>query len=286
VVHITWANSTYDGTANAATATVSGVVADGDLLPHPSFVYYAGPDTTGSPLTGAPTNAGDYTVKVTFEGNGNYNGSSDTKQISIAKAASTTVVTCPASVTYTGSAQTPCTAQVTGDGGLSQSLAVITYTNNTAVGTGTASASAAYAGDSNHNSSSNSQKFSIVYGYGEVQFLQPINGTAHNLSMNPDVSTFKAGSTVPVKVQVVLPNGTIVHPASATWLTPQQGSATTQPVDETVYSDPVMSGATYVWGGQFFQYNWGTPKTGGGHYWLIGVKLDDGQSYTVYISLR
>jgi hypothetical protein len=102
------------------------------------------------------------------------------------------------------------------------------------------------------------------------------------------VSTFKAGSTVPVKVQVKLPNGTIVHPASAVWLTPQKGGSTAQAVDETVYTDPASSGVNFGWdsSGLFYQYNWGTPKTGGGFYYLIGVKLDDGQTYTVYISLR
>src|SRR5204863_7040476 len=66
----------------------------------------------------------------------------------IYKANSTTVVTCPTtSLTYTGSALTPCTALVTGAGGLSQSLSV-SYSNNT--NAGTAAASASFAGDANH----------------------------------------------------------------------------------------------------------------------------------------
>ena len=142
--------------------------------------------------------------------------------------------------------------------------------------------------DSRGNSASGSFKVSVVYGGAAVRFLQPINGTAHTLSANPDVSTFKAGSTVPVKVQVVLANGTVVQPASAMWITPQKGAATTQPVDETVYDNPATSGASYLWNAtdRFHQYNWGSPKNGAGFYWLIGVKLDDGQVYKVYISLR
>src|SRR5207253_127014 len=69
-----------------------------------------------------------------------------------------TAVTCPASVTYTGAAQEPCTASVTGAGGLSQSLTV-SYLNNTAAGTATASAS--FAGDANHTASSDSKTFTI-----------------------------------------------------------------------------------------------------------------------------
>jgi hypothetical protein len=188
-------------------------------------------------------------------------------------------------VIYDASAKTPCTVSVTGAGGLSLTPTP-TYSNNTNAGTATAAAAYTFTGDANHTGSNDSQTFSIIYGQSEVQFLQPINGTAHTQSTG--VSTFKAGSTVPVKVQVKLPNGTVIQPASAQWITPQKGGATTQPVDTTVYSDPSTSGVNYVWDpvGQFYQYNWGTPKNGSGYYWLIGVKLDDGQTYTVYISLK
>jgi hypothetical protein len=105
-------------------------------------------------------------------------------------------VTCPASVTYTGSALEPCTASVTGAGGLNQSLAV-SYVNNVV---GLATASADYAGDPNHQPSSDSESFLIVYSTGLClgspghQILQPIN---------PDGSSvFKQGSTVPAKFRV------------------------------------------------------------------------------------
>src|SRR5205807_4183821 len=57
-VHITWADSTYDATANPATATASGVAADGTLSPTPALAYYPGATATGTPLAGAPTDAG------------------------------------------------------------------------------------------------------------------------------------------------------------------------------------------------------------------------------------
>jgi hypothetical protein len=232
----------------------------------------------------SPVNAGSYDLQATLS-NDNYEAPAITGTLTIDEATSVVTVTCPtATQTYTGSAQTPCTAKAAGAGNLSVTLTP-TYTNNII---GTATASATYVGDANHTGSGGSKTFLIAYGYGEVQFLQPINGTAHNLSTNPDVSTFKAGSTVPVKVQVKLPDGTIVHPASAMWLTPQKGGATSQTVDETVYSVPASSGSNFTWDptNLDYQYNWGTPKNGAGYYWLIGVKLDDGQTYTVYISLR
>src|ERR1019366_7108390 len=72
--------------------------------------------------------------------------------------ATTVSLSCPASVVYSGLAQTPCTATVTGPGGFSQTLTV-SYTNNTNAGTATASAS--FAGDTKHAASSNSGSFAI-----------------------------------------------------------------------------------------------------------------------------
>src|SRR5204862_99580 len=80
-VAITWADSTYNSSPNAATATVSGVAIDGDLLPHPTFEYYTGSAAglAGSGTPVAPTAAGTYTLRDALPIYGNYNGSSATK---------------------------------------------------------------------------------------------------------------------------------------------------------------------------------------------------------------
>ena len=89
----------------------------------------------------------------------NYNAAPDVpRTFTIGQASSTTVVTCPASVTYDGSPQTPCTVAVTGAGGLSLTPTA-SYSNNTAVGTATASYT--FAGDANHSGSSDSKTFAI-----------------------------------------------------------------------------------------------------------------------------
>src|SRR5439155_1235378 len=120
----------------------------------PSVTYDGAPQTPCSAtVTGAGglsqsltvsysnnTNAGTATASASFGGDANHNGSSDSKTFTIDQASSTTTVTCPASVTYTGAAQTPCTASVTGAGGLNQVLTV-NYANNVNAGTATASAS-------------------------------------------------------------------------------------------------------------------------------------------------
>jgi hypothetical protein len=118
-------------------------------------------------------------------------------------------------------------------------------------------------------------------------FLQPINDTAHQIGMN--TSIFKAGSTVPAKFVLKRHDGTIVQATNLPlWITPVRGGQTTDPVDETQYTDQANTGATYRWDstGQQYIYNWGSPKSGAGYYWRIGVTLDDGMTYFVNIGLR
>jgi YDG domain/Bacterial Ig-like domain (group 3) len=109
-------------------------------------------------------NADTYTIQVAYSGGTGFNASANATQtptptLIVNRASSTTTVTCPASVVYDGSAQEPCSASVTGAGGLNQPLTV-NYSNNR--NAGTASASASYAGDANHNGSSDSQTFTIA----------------------------------------------------------------------------------------------------------------------------
>jgi hypothetical protein len=139
------ATVTYNGSAQApCSATVTG---DGGL-------------TQSAPVSYSNNiNAGPASATATYAGDPNHTASDGSMTFTIGLALSATMVTCPTtSVTFTGSAQAPCTATATGDGGLSQSLPV-SYTNNTAAGT--ASASASYAGDANHVPSSASTTFAI-----------------------------------------------------------------------------------------------------------------------------
>ena len=94
--------------------------------------------------------AGTCSITASQAGDADWNAAAPmvTQMFQVTLATSTTVVTCPASVVYDGTAQTPCTVSVTGAGGLSLSPTPI-YTLNTDVGTATASYT--YAGDANHS---------------------------------------------------------------------------------------------------------------------------------------
>ena len=104
--------------------------------------------------------AGMATASATYPGDANHEVSSDSASFAIAKAASLVTVACPSSVTYSGSAQTPCSASVSGAGGLDAPVSPVTYVDN--VNAGTATASASYPGDANHEGSSDSATFEIA----------------------------------------------------------------------------------------------------------------------------
>ena len=135
---------TYDGTAQTP---CTAEVAIPGFPPAPIAVFYT-----------ANTNAGTATASASFAGSSSYNPSSDSTTFVIGKATSTTVVACPVSVSYTGSALEPCSVAVTGVGGLSLTPDPV-YADNTDAGTATASYT--FAGDANHLGSTDSTEFEI-----------------------------------------------------------------------------------------------------------------------------
>ena len=154
------ANITYGDATPNITYGSSPTINAGDWLTLPTCgVYTDGTYTTAVTGTAA---AGTYVTHCS--GGSISTGVLDLVDGSlvVAKAASSTVITCPTSATYTGSALTPCTAAVTGAGGLNLT-ATPTYVNNVAVGTATASYT--YPGDADHTSSTGSANFSIVAHY-------------------------------------------------------------------------------------------------------------------------
>ncbi len=143
-------------------------------------------------------------------------------------------MTCPANVTYTGSALTPCNVAVTGVGGLSLAPTP-TYLNNIV---GLATASYTYAGDANHLGSSGSKTFLILYasaglcdGEAGHQILQPINADGS--------SVFKNGSTVPAKFRVCDGSGHSIGTPGLVLSFFNTGTsiAGSVPIDESIYSN-------------------------------------------------
>ncbi len=104
--------------------------------------------------------AGTCTVDANQAGNADWNPAPQVaRSFVVGKGDTVTVVTCaPGPFTYTGAPQTPCTAVVTGPGGLNQPVTV-DYLANTDAGTATANAD--YPGDANYNASTDTATFAI-----------------------------------------------------------------------------------------------------------------------------
>ena len=203
-------DATYDGSPHGGTATANGAGGLNQSVP----VTYAGRNgTTYGPSTTAPAGAGDYTASASFAGDANHLASSGAKDYTIAKAASVTAVSCPASVTYSGSTQTPCTATVTGAGGLSQSLSV-SYSNNT--NAGTASANASYAGDDNHLPSSDSKTFEIQKAPSTTTITCPASVTYSGSAQEPCSATASGAGGLNQAVTVTYADNVNAGTATAT----------------------------------------------------------------------
>ena len=196
----------------AVTATAGSYSGAPDGSAHaPSVCAVTGSYTVGLSCTNNPASVGPGTgsgtvTPVVTGGTANFNITLVNGTWSIATGSTTstaTTVNCPASVAYSGAALAPCTATVTGAGGLSQTLTV-SYTNNTNVGTATASAS--YAGNTTYAASSNSATFTIAQASQSINFTQPASPVIYGVSPialsatggasgMPVVFTIDAGST-------------------------------------------------------------------------------------------
>jgi hypothetical protein len=188
---ITFTGNTLDITQAAATVTAGNGTKvfgtpDGPITASASG-FLAADGITVSATRAPGENVGSYVTTATATGAAltNYNVTFVTGLFTITPATSKVTVTCPASVTFTGSPLTPCTATFATTDGLSGALTV-TYTNNTAIGTATASAT--YAGDANHSGSTGTSSFAI---------------TAPFVIVNPGPQVNTEGDKVELVIQVV-----------------------------------------------------------------------------------
>jgi hypothetical protein len=283
-----------DGSApnapNATTDPLNPVANSGGFFKDSVKVTYGGSADVG------PSGIADYTTDQTFSTTGthDYSGTATdnagnvstatTGQVKVdADAPKVGFTGCPTSVLLHSTQNVTVAASDVGSGLVSDPSGQIALDTNSV---GPQSKTITVEDKVGHTTKSETCNYNVNYNFGG--FLQPINDTAHDLSGNPNVSTFKAGSTVPVKFKLTDANGNTVQAGSAQWITPQKLTATSQAVDEATYSDPATAGNLYKWDSTAQQsiYNWSTKGLPSGFYYKIGVKLDDGQTYYTYISLR
>ncbi|MHA6523527.1 hypothetical protein [Tessaracoccus sp. G1721] len=163
-------------------------------------------------------NVGTATASASWAGDVNHTGSSGTGTFVITKAASTVAVTCPSSpLTYTGSAQMPCTAKATGPGMTDLPLTV-TYSAN--VNAGTATASASWPGSANLSGSNGSAIFQIAKAPSATTVTCTAGPHVYDGAAKTPctaVAMRVGGSTVPVAVAYTGNVDAGTAGASATW---------------------------------------------------------------------
>jgi hypothetical protein len=241
-VAVTYANNINVGTANASATFGGDANHDGSTASSTFAITKAGSTTvvscpvsetyTGAAITACTAtvagagglnesvavtytnniNVGTANASATFGGDANHDGSTASATFAITKAASTTVVTCPVSETYTGAAITACTATVTGAGSLNEPVAV-TYTNN--VNVGTANASAAFAGDANHDGSTASSTFAITKAGSTTVVTCPVSETYTGAAITTCTATVTGAGSLNEPVAVTYTNNINVGTANA-----------------------------------------------------------------------
>lgn len=169
---------TYNGSPQAATASLAGASGTPSSTLESvglTLTYYAGSTITGSPLSGAPTNAGTYTAVASFAGSTNYAPGKSFVIFTITRATPTVAVVNNGGL-FSG-APYPAVATVTGVNTSPNStlegvgVTITYYSGSTASGTplagpptaiGTYTAVASFAGSNNHLAADDTVTFAIT----------------------------------------------------------------------------------------------------------------------------
>ena len=89
-----------------------------------------------------------------------------------------------------------------------------------------------------------------------------------------------------MKFQLKDATGKLVQSANAPlWLVPLKIEGT-PPLSFSEDYPFQTTGATYTWRKNLYQYDWSTKKYPARTIWLLGVKLDDGKTYYVFVYLK
>lgn len=217
------------------------------------------------------TDAGNATATASWAGDSNHVGSSAGGGFEITKAPTQVAVTCPTTpIPFTGSAIEPCSAWVTGAGGLDKAVSPVTYGANTLAGTATASAT--YPGDANHLAGEGSATFAIE-AWKLNGFYKPVDMGATMLNI------VKGGSTVPLKFAVLAGTTEVTELAKLSAVFVVKG-VSCDPTDAT--SDDLLTttgGTTLRYDATAHQWiqNWQTPKTVGKCYTVVMTTADGSQ---------
>lgn len=142
-----------------------------------------------------------------------------------------------------------------------------------------------WASDNAGNTTSTTVSYQVIYDF--EGFFSPVIDCINNFCEGFDLSLIKPGSTVPLKFQLKDANGNIVRTASdPLWLEPIRFDSPPPGWNPSDYEFQVTS-SPFAWkrGTRQYVYDWSTKGLPVPTIWLVGVKLDDGMTYSVFIAL-
>jgi hypothetical protein len=136
------------------------------------------------------------------------------------------------------------------------------------------------------NSASTTVPYQVIYDF--EGFLSPVIDCVNNPCDPYQISFYSAGSPVSLKFQLKDANGNFVQPVNAPlWLVPFKIESYPPVVFPENYPFQT-TGSTYTWkkSQNLYVYDWSTKRLPARTVWTVGVKLDDGKTYYVFISLK
>ncbi len=273
----------YDGKAHGATGTAKGV--NGEDL---SSLLNLGDSFTNVP---------GGTATWSFAGNGNYKPASGTASIVITKATQTITFG-----TLTNKTLADKSFAVSATGGGSGNAVTFSVENSTGIcsvsgntvsilGVGKCTIVASQAGNTNYEAATNKASVYITYGSAYSGLLAPINITGTR-------SSFKLGSTIPVKFKLTAPDGTAIANTVNKLVVSKVNNTPEVAVNESLYSDTPTTGNTFRYDSTGAQYIFnlstknvhtnpdGSTVTFTAGTWYLKVQLSDGTVQTTTIDIQ
>ena len=274
-------SKTYDGAAfSPFTVSYNGFVYNQDASALGGTLAFEG-DAVGA------VNAGEYTITPKGLTSGNYEIEFANGTLTINRAAgSVSINNIPTSAFFGGSFMP--TLETLGDGVASLiSTTTNVCTVNATTGAvsfdkaGTCRLQASVAQGTNHLAATGAESFTIT-GFGHAnRFEQPINSPLHNEL----ISSFKVGSTIPVKFKISL-NGQPVTTGIHTISVKKLATENTQASEETALSTAADQGNTFRYDGEQWIFNLSTKGWAASTKYAITATLADGQTITVDVLTR
>jgi hypothetical protein len=253
------------------------------------------------------TTPGVNTIRLEFEGDANYLGSSDT-ETHVVKGESITTITSdtpdpsllngPVVVSVTVTAKAPATGTPTGSVTINGGSCVVALSGGTGSCTltftsvGTTTITATYAGDAVFSGSSDTESHAVHYAF--VGFFTPMAaaGTLSSPSVSPGSNY---GSAVPLKFRLTDYNGATIADLAAisSILAVANATCSGMPSGATTLLYSPTTGATggstfrFDSGNQQFIFNWDTTSVPGPGCYAVLVQPSDGsQAKATYIQLK